>query len=235
MRSALPRRADVQTKDVQYTPPGTTSVEYIELGGFSYWLKGVLDRVTAALLLIVAVPLMAVIILLIKITSPGPAFIKQERVGRFGRPFMFYKFRSMRSDAELLRDHLEEHNDHDIDAPLIFKMRHDPRVTKVGSFLRRTSLDELPNLFNVLKGEMSIVGPRPPLPREVAHYDEYHMQRLSTTPGMTGLWQVRGRSEIPFEDMIAIDLEYIREWSLWLDLTIVLRTPLAVFGGKGAW
>ena len=210
-------------------------VEYHELGGLAYSAKLVLDRLIAAVALFVLAIPMALIIIAIKATSPGPAFIKQERVGRFGRPFMFNKFRSMRVDAELIREELEEHNDHDLDVPLIFKMRQDPRVTRIGSFLRRSSLDELPNLFNVLKGEMSIVGPRPPLPREVAHYDSYHMQRLATQPGITGLWQVRGRCEIGFEEMVEIDLEYIRDWSLWNDAIIMIRTPLAVFGGKGAW
>ncbi len=213
----------------------TLPVEYHELGGLAYGAKLVLDRLLAAIALILLAIPMVLIVIAIKATSPGPAFIKQERVGRFGRPFMFNKFRSMRVDAELIREGLEEHNDHDLDVPLIFKMRHDPRVTRIGALLRRTSLDELPNLFNVMKGEMSIVGPRPPLPREVAHYDAYHLQRLSTVPGMTGLWQIRGRSEIGFEEMVEIDLEYIRDWSLWHDLGIIMRTPLAVFGGKGAW
>jgi lipopolysaccharide/colanic/teichoic acid biosynthesis glycosyltransferase len=146
---------------------------------------------------------------------------------------MFYKFRSMRADAEIVRDELEDQNHHD--APLIFKMRRDPRITGVGGFLRRSSLDELPNLFNVIKGEMSIIGPRPPLPREVAHYDAYHMRRLAAVPGITGLWQVRGRSELPFEEMVTLDLEYIEAWSLWLDLSILVRTPVAVLSGRGAW
>ena len=213
----------------------TQPVEYHELGGFAYTAKGILDRLIAAVALVVLAIPMAAIIVAIKLTSPGSAFIKQKRVGRFGRPFYFYKFRSMRVDAEDLRETLEEHNDHDLDVPLIFKMRNDPRVTRIGSFLRRSSLDELPNLFNVLRGEMSIVGPRPPLPREVAHYTAYHMQRLSTTPGMTGLWQVRGRCELAFDQMVDLDLEYIRNWSLLGDFGIILRTPLVVLGGKGAW
>ncbi len=221
--------------DFVSTRAGALPVEYHELGGFSYMAKGIVDRVIAAVaLLVLAVP-MAVIVAIIKLSSPGPAFIKQERVGRFGRPFYFFKFRSMQYDAEDLRDTLEDHNDHDVDIPLIFKMRNDPRVTRIGSFLRRSSLDELPNLFNVLRGEMSIVGPRPPLPREVAHYTAYHMQRLSTTPGMTGLWQVRGRCELPFDRMVELDLEYIRNWSLMGDFAIIVRTPLVVISGKGAW
>lgn len=230
MRSVISRDSDIQ-----FTSPASERVEYHELGGISYGLKIVFDKLLAAVALIALIPVMAVIILAIKVNSPGPAFIKQERVGRYGRPFMFFKFRSMRADAEVMRDELEDENDHDLDKPLIFKMRRDPRVTGVGSFLRRTSLDELPNVFNVLRGEMSIVGPRPPLPREVAHYTEHHMKRLSTIPGMTGLWQVRGRSEIGFDEMVEIDLEYIEKWSLWLDFSIIVRTPFAVLGGKGAW
>lgn len=228
MRSYVTRDAEIEFASTE-----SNAVTYPELGGASYAIKVAADRLAAGIgLAVLALP-MLVIAAIIKLTSPGPVFVKQERVGRFGRPFYFYKFRSMRADAEMLRDQLEQHNDHD--APLIFKMRRDPRITGIGGFLRRTSLDELPNLFNVIKGEMSIVGPRPPLPREVAHYDAYHMQRLAAVPGITGLWQVRGRSEIPFEEMVAIDLDYIERWSLWLDVTILLRTPLAVLGGKGAW
>jgi len=209
------------------------TVVFTELGGAAYAVKGVLDRVFAlVLLLALAVPI-TVIALVIKVTSPGPVFVKQTRVGRFGKPFVFYKFRSMLKDAELLRDGLEDDNIHE--APTVFKLRRDPRVTPVGRFMRRTSIDELPNLFNVLRGDMSLIGPRPPLPREVAHYSARDMQRLAAMPGMTGLWQIRGRSEIPFENMVEIDLEYIERWSLWLDLYIVLRTPIAVVGGRGAW
>jgi len=209
------------------------SIEYRDLGGLAYSFKGVVDRLAAALLLVLlAVPIL-VITVLIKLSSPGPALLRQVRVGRFGRPFTAYKFRSMLPDAELLRDELEDQNRHD--APTVFKMRQDPRVTRIGRFIRRTSLDELPQLFNVLRGEMSLVGPRPPLPREVVHYQPHDLQRLAATPGMTGLWQVRGRSEIEFEEMVNIDLEYIDNWSLWLDLKIIAQTPIAVVGGRGAW
>ena len=228
MRSSITREAEIE-----FVSTDSRAVDFPELGGISYATKGAFDRLIAAVALVVLAIPMTAIAIAIKLTSPGPVFVKQERVGRFGRPFGFYKFRSMRADAEMLRDQLEQHNEHD--APLIFKMQRDPRITSVGGFLRRTSLDELPNLFNVLKGEMSIVGPRPPLPREVAHYDAYHMQRLASVPGITGLWQVRGRSEIPFEEMVEIDLEYIETWSLWLDIKIVLKTPRAVLGGRGAW
>lgn len=208
-------------------------IEYPELGGAAYALKGLIDRLIAAFVLaLLAIP-MAIVAVLIKLTSPGPVFVSQVRVGRYGKRFNFLKFRSMRPDAEELRDDLEEHNDHDV--PMIFKIRQDPRITRLGSILRRTSIDELPNLFNVLRGEMSIVGPRPPLEREVAHYDARHMQRLAATPGITGLWQINGRSEVGFEEMVELDLEYIRRWSFWLDLRILLKTPLAVLSGRGAW
>jgi len=234
MRSVV--STEVESEQEVLTTATTSSVEtvvFTELGGATYAVKGVLDRVFAlALLLALALPI-TLIALLIKITSPGPVFVKQTRVGRFGKPFVFYKFRSMLKDAELLRDGLEDDNIHE--APTVFKMRRDPRVTPVGRFMRRTSIDELPNLFNVLRGDMSLIGPRPPLPREVAHYSARDMQRLAATPGMTGLWQIRGRSEIPFENMVEIDLEYIERWSLWLDLYIVAMTPVAVVGGRGAW
>jgi lipopolysaccharide/colanic/teichoic acid biosynthesis glycosyltransferase len=209
------------------------AVEYPELGGAAYALKGIGDRLIAGFfLLLLAVP-MTIVAILIKLTSPGPVFVSQVRVGRYGRRFNFLKFRSMRPDAEEMRDDLEEHNDHDV--PMIFKIRQDPRITPLGSILRRTSIDELPNLINVLRGEMSIVGPRPPLEREVVHYDARHMQRLAATPGITGLWQVNGRSEVGFEEMVELDLEYIRRWSPWLDVRILLKTPIAVVSGKGAW
>lgn len=227
MRSLASREAELDLA------PPTHVVDYRELGGLAYATKGVLDRVAAGLLLVALAVPFAVIALLVKLSSPGPVFVKQTRVGRFGRQFGFYKFRSMREDAELLRDHLEDDNHHD--APTVFKIKRDPRITPFGGFMRRTSLDELPNLMNVLKGEMSLVGPRPPLPREVIHYEPQHMQRLAATPGMTGLWQVRGRSELPFDEMVRLDLEYIDRWSLWLDASILLRTPLVVLNGKGAW
>jgi lipopolysaccharide/colanic/teichoic acid biosynthesis glycosyltransferase len=206
---------------------------YRELGGAAYAVKSAIDRAVAALALILLAIPMAAVAAAVKLSSPGPILVRQTRVGRFGRPFTFYKFRSMRHDAEQVRDYLESNNDHE--TPLIFKIRRDPRITRFGGFLRRTSLDELPNLFNVLRGEMSLVGPRPPLPREVAHYEARHMQRLAATPGITGLWQIRGRSELAFEEMVALDLEYIDRWSLWLDAAILLQTPFAVANGRGAW
>lgn len=211
----------------------TQEISYAEFNEFAYAIKGVFDRVVASLIVLaLAIPI-AIIALLIKMTSPGPVFVRQPRVGRFGKSFVAYKFRSMREDAEMMRDDLEQANSHS--APTIFKVRRDPRVNRFGRLIRRTSIDEIPQLFNVIRGEMSLVGPRPPLPREVMHYQPHHLLRLAATPGMTGLWQIRGRSEIPFDGMVEMDLEYIRRWSLWLDLYIILRTPLAVVGGRGAW
>jgi len=227
MRSVVDREAGARlTEDGE-------PIGYPVLGGAAYAFKGLIDRVAAALLLLLLAVPMALIAALIRATSPGPAFVSQRRVGRYGKTFSFCKFRSMREDAELLRDDLEEHNSHDV--PMIFKMRQDPRITPIGNLLRRTSIDELPNLFNVLRGEMSLVGPRPPLEREVAHYEPRHMQRLAATPGITGLWQISGRSELGFDEMVDLDLEYIERWSLWTDLYILLRTPLAVLSGRGAW
>ncbi len=229
MRSVAGRTTEIELVS---TEPRVVA-EAPQLAGLAYGVKGVFDRLAAVVLLTALAIPMAIIAVLIKLTSPGSILVRQQRVGRYGRPFVFYKFRSMRADAEQLRDELEARNHHD--AKHIFKMKRDPRITSIGGFLRRTSIDELPNLFNVLKGEMSLIGPRPPLPREVAHYGDHHMQRLAATPGLTGLWQIRGRCEIPFDTMVEMDLEYIERWSLLLDLEILVKTPLAVLGGTGAW
>jgi lipopolysaccharide/colanic/teichoic acid biosynthesis glycosyltransferase len=156
----------------------------------------------------------------------------QERVGKDGKVFIAYKFRSMVVEAEKLFDkvkHMSEVEGH------VFKMKDDPRVTRVGKWLRKFSLDELPQLINVLLGEMSLVGPRPPIPREVANYSSWHKKRLRITPGITGLWQVSGRSEIPFEEMVRLDIYYIENWSLWMDCKILLMTIPAVLFTKGAY
>jgi lipopolysaccharide/colanic/teichoic acid biosynthesis glycosyltransferase len=162
----------------------------------------------------------------------GSPFFGQERVGRGGRPFLCWKFRSMRPGADAQLEDLMEYNE--AEGP-IFKMRDDPRRTRVGGFLRRWSIDELPQLWNVLKGEMSIVGPRPATPREVALYEDWQRQRLETPPGLTGLWQVSGRSELGFPEQVLLDIMYIENWSLGLDLRIMLRTAPAVLSGKGAF
>jgi exopolysaccharide biosynthesis polyprenyl glycosylphosphotransferase len=188
------------------------------------------DRTAALLLLLLLLPLLAVIAVLVKLTSPGPAFIAQRRVGQNGRVFTMYKFRSMVVDAEAMRPALDADNELQGWA---FKMRHDPRVTRFGRILRRFSLDELPQLWNVLIGDMSLVGPRPALPDEVAKFQLWERRRFSMKPGMSGLWQVSGRTELPSTDWVACDLTYIDTWSLALDLRILLKTIAVVVRGQG--
>jgi exopolysaccharide biosynthesis polyprenyl glycosylphosphotransferase len=167
----------------------------------------------------------------IKLTSPGPILFRQKRSGLHGRLFTMYKFRSMVTNAEMIRAELEAFNE--MSGP-VFKMKEDPRITSVGRFLRKTSVDELPQLWNVLMGNMSLVGPRPPIPGEVQQYDPWHRRRLSMKPGLTCLWQISGRNQIGFEQWMKLDLQYIDNWSLWLDLTILFRTIPVVLGGIGA-
>jgi lipopolysaccharide/colanic/teichoic acid biosynthesis glycosyltransferase len=174
---------------------------------------------------------MLLIAIAVKLDSKGPALFRQTRVGKGGKKFVFYKFRSMFENAEQIRDSLMHLNE--ADGP-VFKIRHDPRVTRVGHFLRRTSLDELPQLMNVLKGDMSLVGPRPPLPCEVEKYSSLQWRRLKVPPGVTCIWQISGRSEVPFDRWIEMDLEYIRGQSLWLDFKILLKTIPAVLLQRGA-
>ncbi len=200
--------------------------------GYEEALKRLLDIVLATLGLVATLPVWLVIVLAIKLDSPGPAIFVQQRVGLHGRHFRFYKFRSMYADAEQRLAEVQAHNE--IDGP-VFKMRKDPRVSKVGAFLRRTSLDELPQLINVLRGEMSLVGPRPPLPREVEQYRPGDIIRLSVKPGLTCLWQVSGRSNVSFDQWMEFDREYVRNMSLWLDLQILLRTVWVVVSCRGAY
>jgi exopolysaccharide biosynthesis polyprenyl glycosylphosphotransferase len=195
-------------------------------------LKRLLDVVLASLGLVASLPLSLAIIIAIKLDSPGPALFVQDRVGRYGRRFRFYKFRSMYVDAERRLSELQLQNE--VDGP-VFKIRKDPRISKVGAFLRRSSLDELPQLINVLKGEMSLVGPRPPLPREVEQYRPSDKIRLSVKPGLTCLWQIRGRSTLGFETWMEYDREYISNVSLWVDLSILVRTVWAVLSTRGAY
>jgi lipopolysaccharide/colanic/teichoic acid biosynthesis glycosyltransferase len=181
----------------------------------------------------------------IKMTSSGPVIFKQTRFGQKGTRFQFYKFRSMYWDIDdqihreyvtnLIKGHLEKINQGDKEAPL-FKMVSDPRISRVGKIIRKTSIDELPQFFNVLKGEMSLVGPRPPLPYEVQKYEPWHLRRiLEVKPGVTGLWQVSGRSRTSFDQMVRLDLRYAQNWSLWLDLKILLKTVRALIPSEGAW
>jgi exopolysaccharide biosynthesis polyprenyl glycosylphosphotransferase len=195
-------------------------------------LKRLLDVVLATLGLVATLPLLLGVVLAIKLDSPGPAIFIQERVGLKGRRFRFYKFRSMYVDAEQRLAELQAHNE--IDGP-VFKMRNDPRVSRAGAFLRRTSLDELPQLINVLRGDMSLVGPRPPLPREVEQYRPGDLVRLSVKPGLTCLWQIRGRSHVGFDQWMEYDREYVRNLSLRLDVQILLRTVWVVITCRGAY
>jgi exopolysaccharide biosynthesis polyprenyl glycosylphosphotransferase len=212
--------------------------------GLQGWCKRVLDVALAGLLLVISAPLLLVIALLIKRSSPGPVFFVQERLGRDGRPFKFYKFRTMRHDSDdaihrqfaaMFINGLNEDCARQNCNQQIFKMKDDPRVTGIGRLLRRTSLDELPQIFNILKGEMSLVGPRPPIAYEIEHYQSWHMERLKVTPGLTGLWQVSGRSSVPFEEMVRLDIHYINNWSLWMDLRILMRTLPVVLNGTGGY
>jgi exopolysaccharide biosynthesis polyprenyl glycosylphosphotransferase len=193
--------------------------------------KRIIDFVVAALAILALSPVMLLTAAAIKFTTPGPVFYRQERCGRFGRPFTLTKFRTMVDGAE---DRLWEiRHLNEMSGP-VFKMRNDPRVTPLGRFLRKFSVDELPQFWNVIKGEMSVVGPRAPLPEEVEHYSNRQKRRLSVRPGITCLWQVSGRSEIDFQKWMDLDLQYIDNWSLWLDFRIMMRTVPAVFTGRGA-
>ncbi len=193
--------------------------------------KRAFDIAVSALAMMVAAPAFALLSLAIKLDSPGPVFFRQTRVGRNGREFTLYKFRSMYEDAEARLAELQHRNE--MSGP-VFKLRDDPRVTRVGRLLRKTSLDELPQFWNVLKGEMSVVGPRPPIPSEVRRYERWQRRRLSVKPGITCTWQVSGRSDIEFARWMELDLHYIDTWSLWGDLKIFLQTIPAVFRGRGA-
>ncbi len=197
----------------------------------SLMIKRSMDVMLSVLLLILVMPAMAVIALLIKLTSPGPVIYKQTRCGLFGRKFVLYKFRSMRQGAEDVLWEIKHLNE--MDGP-VFKMRNDPRVTPLGRILRKSSIDEWPQFWNVLKGDMSLVGPRAPLPDEVREYTRWQRRRLSVKPGITCLWQVSGRNEIDFHEWMKLDLFYIDNWSLLLDLKILLRTFPVVLLGKGA-
>ncbi len=200
------------------------------------WLDSVtkraIDLVGSLALFLVFAPVMGIIVLLIRLDSPGPVIFAQTRVGQNGRRFTAYKFRSMRVGAEEELSMLNELNE--ATGPL-FKIRHDPRRTRVGGWLRRTSLDELPQLWNVLRGEMSLVGPRPAIPSEVEQYRDWHRRRLDIKPGITGLWQVSGRSELTFDEMVMLDIYYIENWSPWLDVWILLRTIPTMLLARGAY
>ncbi len=209
----------------------------------SLFVKRMIDVTGSVAAILLFLPLFVFIPILIKATSRGPVFFRQERVGYRSRRFTFYKFRSMH-----VNNREDVHKDYvtayikgqaaaaDTGAAKVFKITRDPRVTSIGSFLRKTSLDELPQFFNVLKGDMSLVGPRPPIPYEINEYDIWHRRRvMEMRPGITGLWQVSGRSRTTFDEMVRLDLKYVREWTPWLDIKILVQTPMAVLSLKGAY
>lgn len=199
----------------------------------AFLIKRFLDIFASLVGLVILTPVLLLVAILIKVESPGPVFFKQERVGKWGRKFYIYKFRSMFLNSEALRSSLSLENE--MVGGLIFKMRNDPRITRVGRFIRRSSIDELPQLINVLKGEMSLVGPRPALQSEVDLYSLSDRRRLMMVPGITCLWQINGRSEIPFEEQVKLDLAYMESKSFWEDIKILSKTIPAVISGRGAF
>jgi len=228
---------DVAVRRVQVDAPAGLTMLHIApplRRGPQVGLKSALDRTGAALGLLLLAPLFGAVAVAIKATSPGPVFHRQTRHGQNCAPFTMWKFRTMVADAEARRAELEHTGANENDG-LMFKMRRDPRVTPVGRLLRRCSLDELPQLVNVLRGDMSLVGPRPPLPDEVARYDEVELRRLAVKPGITGLWQVSGRSDLSWDETVALDLRYVDNWSLTGDVDVMARTVRAVVDGRGAY
>ncbi len=211
----------------------------VKIALWDYTIKSVvlfkkfLDIMASLILLILLSPIFILTAIFIYIEDPGPVFYIAPRVGKDGKHFGFIKFRSMIMNAEKVKDQLLDQNESK--AGVIFKMKKDPRVTKTGRIIRRFSIDELPQLFNVLKGDMSLVGPRPPLPREVAEYTLLDRKRLHVMPGITCLWQVKGRSDIPFDEQVQLDMQYIKSSSFWKDVKILLMTIPAVISGKGAY
>jgi exopolysaccharide biosynthesis polyprenyl glycosylphosphotransferase len=211
---------------------------------FQTFLKRSFDVVLSLFALLALGPVFGVLALLVKLTSEGPILYRQKRVGQFGQEFTFFKFRSMyvNNDHNIHKEFMKNvikkaaEKNASSGSKSLYKMTNDPRITPLGSFIRRTSLDELPQFYNVLIGDMSLVGPRPPVPYEYECYDVWHRKRVfEVKPGITGLWQVTGRSRVGFDDMVRLDLKYVRTWSFWLDIKILFKTPWAVIGGDGAY
>jgi exopolysaccharide biosynthesis polyprenyl glycosylphosphotransferase len=233
----LPGLVDVAVRRVQLDAPAGLAMLHIApplRRGPQVGLKSALDRSGAALGLLLLAPVFGLVALAVKATSPGPVFHRQTRYGQDSTPFTMWKFRTMVVDAEARKAELERSGANENDG-LMFKMRRDPRVTSVGRLLRRLSLDELPQLINVLRGDMSLVGPRPPLPEEVERYDEVERRRLAVKPGITGLWQVSGRSDLSWDETVALDLHYVDNWSFTGDVDVMARTLRAVLDGRGAY
>lgn len=232
----VPAMTDISSERIRVTPVAGLPLMHVGKPQAERSLmltKRIFDIVMATLALIVLSPVMALTALIVKLSDGGPVLFKQRRVGRRGEPFDLYKFRSMVPNAEEIRaDLLEDHNESD---GALFKIRQDPRITPFGRFIRRFSIDELPQLLNVLRGEMSLIGPRPALEREVEQYKVHVRRRLDVRPGMTGLWQVSGRSDLDWDDTVRLDLYYVDNWSMIQDLAILLRTFRAVFSSRGAY
>ncbi|WP_340374372.1 sugar transferase [Streptomyces sp. SS7] len=231
----LPGITDVARRRVRLTSAAGLTLLHIApplQRGAHAAAKTAVDRVGALLLLLLLSPLLLLLALAVRLGSPGPVLYRQTRVGRHGMRFAMWKFRTMVVDADRLKSGLEQQNEND---GHMFKMRRDPRVTPVGRVLRRYSLDELPQLFNILFGHMSLVGPRPPLPEEVVKYNGVEMRRLNVRPGLTGLWQVSGRSDLSWRETVALDLRYVDNWSLSGDVNVMARTVRAVLNGQGAY
>jgi exopolysaccharide biosynthesis polyprenyl glycosylphosphotransferase len=212
---------------------GLKRAMWVAVTGGARALKRLIDIAGAIFLMIVLSPIFALIGLLIRLDSPGSVLFKQTRIGKWEIPFQMYKFRSMYIDAEARKVALAKQNE--MEGGVIFKMKHDPRITRVGRYIRRASIDELPQLWNVLRGDMSLVGPRPPVPSEVSQYTLSDRRRLEAKPGITCVWQVSGRSEIPFEQQVELDFAYIESQSVWMDIKLLLKTIPAVLFGRGAY
>ena len=233
--SVAPSTMEILMERVEFVPGQALPLFELKppvFDGADFALKRIFDLVGAVLLLIVLSPVMSLSALAIRMTSRGPVFYRSMRPGIGGQAFACMKFRTMVAEAERLQLNLEQRNE--VSGP-IFKIREDPRVTRVGRFLRRWSLDELPQLFNVLRGEMSLVGPRPLPQRDYDRLEDWHRKRYLVLPGMTGLWQVSGRSELDFDELVRLDFLYLERWSVFLDLTILLKTIPAVIRARGAW
>jgi exopolysaccharide biosynthesis polyprenyl glycosylphosphotransferase len=241
--SIVPEMFDLLIRETKFTSIGSLTVARLftpTLNGGEQFIKRLEDLILASLALVILSPLMVVIALAIRLTSPGPIIFKQERLGKGGKPFKFYKFRSMYTGAH---NHDTEHREYakeliKTDKPVdedkkMYKMIHDKRITPIGRYMRRYGFDEMPQLWNVLKGDMSLIGPRPPLPYEYEEYEEYQKKRLVIKPGITGLWQVSGKSLLSFKQMVMLDVRYINEWSIWLDLKILLETVPFILKGWG--
>jgi exopolysaccharide biosynthesis polyprenyl glycosylphosphotransferase len=230
----VPTAARLLAREAVYVPGQSVPLFEIvppTLAGFDFLVKRAFDVVVSAVAMLLLSPLLLLIALAIKTSSRGPALYRDERIGMAERPFQMLKFRSMREGAAAEQADLEHANEAD---GALFKIRHDPRITTVGRILRRLSLDELPQLWNVLRGDMSLVGPRPLPMRDYARLADWHRKRYLVLPGMTGLWQISGRSDLGFDAMVRLDFYYLEHWSVWMDISVLLRTPLAVVTARGA-